>query len=151
MILTHKGKVDFDAALAHLLKHGTMIKQVDNSNAWHTDKQARVLLTKKLIAAKKVVYGVKDAHATAELVVPAGQIIHVGNDGRQYKCRGSIALVTRIYTTRGKKPLKEAHSAFDGSFLYKIGEYAVAPMNQSWQVCAGGMHFFLDMQSVRNY
>jgi hypothetical protein len=85
------------------------------------------------------------------LVIPAGSKVHVTYG----KCRANQALVASIHEMRGERvAVKEAHSMHDPNFKYVPGQL-VKPKNgfggAGMGDCAGGIHFFIDVNRALDY
>lgn len=89
----------------------------------------------------------------ANLIIPAGTLIHVGTQGNFVKCRAERAIVHSIFTKDDHKIVGIGKSSADWGFKYVPGETVtpVAPFSQSHVVCSTGIHFFVDVNAALEY
>ena len=68
------------------------------------------------------------------------------------KCRCNKAKVLSIKNIIGE-PIKGAHSFYDNSFIYEVGETVSVPdfCENRWQECAPGIHFFMTEEEAVSY
>ena len=69
------------------------------------------------------------------------------------KCRCDKAKVIAIESIVGLTAYREAHSTYDTSFTYKVGEtVSVDNFDENrWVECSTGIHFFINRQEAVNY
>jgi hypothetical protein len=88
-----------------------------------------------------------------------GAIVHLGiasgakrSHGTERKCRCSRAKVLAIYDRDGK-PLQEATSLYDSTFIYRLGKVVVSDGwdENRWNTCGKGIHFFLTRLEAENF
>ena len=67
------------------------------------------------------------------------------------KCRCDKAKVLEIKNFTGE--LKEAHSIYDSTFVYKVGEEVSVKnfCNDRMRICAPGIHFFMEKVDALDY
>lgn len=67
------------------------------------------------------------------------------------KCRCDKAKVLEIRNFTGE--LKEAHSIYDSTFVYKVGEEVSVKnfCNDRMLICASGIHFFMERADALDY
>jgi hypothetical protein len=67
------------------------------------------------------------------------------------KCRCDKAKVLEIRNFTGE--LKEAHSIYDSTFVYKVGEEVFVKdfCNDRMRICAPGIHFFMERTYALDY
>ena len=67
------------------------------------------------------------------------------------KCRCDKAKVLEIRNFAGE--LKEAHSIYDSTFVYKVGEEVSVKdfCNDRMKICAPGIHFFMEKEDALDY
>ncbi len=74
-------------------------------------------------------------------------------DGGEFKSRVCHAKVKSIVHKYSKKKFKKARSSHDDRFIYTVGKI-VRPehkFNETQEVCASGIHCFMDIEKAEDY
>ncbi len=110
------------------------------------------------VAYKKVLkrpraYLSSENEMIAVLEIPADAKRSSGGGTR--KCRCDKAKVVCFYDCHGDvlNEITEGYSAFDRSFVYRVGEYVTEKRfdDDRWETCSRGIHFFINLQEAINY
>jgi len=88
-------------------------------------------------------------YALIKLEIPEDAKRTSGLDSK--KCRCDKAKVLEIRNFTGE--LKEAHSIYDSTFVYKVGEEVSVKdfCNDRMKICAPGIHFFMEKVDALDY
>jgi hypothetical protein len=92
-----------------------------------------------------------NSQVIVNMIIPAGTRVHITNG----KCRAALARVVSIHNVRGYRTERTlAYSGHSASFLYTPGT-EVKPKNGFGSAdegdCAGGIHFFIDINRALDW
>lgn len=88
-------------------------------------------------------------YALIKLEIPEDAKRTSGLDNKKCRCNKAKVLEIRNFTGE----LKEAHSIYDSTFVYKVGEEVSVKdfCNDRMRICAPGIHFFMERADALDY